>query len=101
VCLRATQLAADRVRWTVEDQLGRVFDRLEHEAAASEERRLEGERKRAEARLAWEDAMESARLRLVEHHRVTWLDRQLADAARVRSARSFVRAARQGIALAD
>jgi hypothetical protein len=38
--------------------------------------------------------MESARLRLVEHHRVTWLDRQLADAARVRSARSFVQAAR-------
>jgi hypothetical protein len=45
--------------------------------------------------------MEAARLRLVEHHRVNWLDRQLADAARVRSARSFVRAARQGNALAD
>ena len=68
----ATQLAADRVRWTLEDRLGRVFDRLEHEGAASEERRLEAERKRAEARPAWEDAMESARLRLVEHHRVTW-----------------------------
>jgi hypothetical protein len=38
--------------------------------------------------------MESARLRLVEHHGVTWLDRQLADAARVRSARSFMQAAR-------
>ena len=45
--------------------------------------------------------MEAARLRLVEHHRVNWLDRQLADAARARSARSFVRAARQGNALAD
>jgi hypothetical protein len=75
--------------------------RIDASEAAAEERRLEAERKRAKARLAWEDAMESARLRLVEHHRVTWLDRQLADAARVRSARSFVQAARQGDALAD
>jgi hypothetical protein len=63
--------------------------------------RSEAERKRAEAWLAWEDAMESARLRLVEHHRVTWLDRQLAAAARAGAAQSFVQATRQSVALSD
>jgi hypothetical protein len=29
----ATQLAADRVRWTLEDRLGRVFDRLASEVS--------------------------------------------------------------------
>jgi hypothetical protein len=40
----ATQLAADRVRWKLEDRLHRVFDRVDELALAEEARRREIER---------------------------------------------------------
>ncbi|MGA9762386.1 MAG: hypothetical protein WBQ14_08190 [Gaiellaceae bacterium] len=61
---------ADRSRWTVEDRLPHLLRELELEAAEAEGRRLAKEREEAERERQWEAAMERAKQRLVEDHRL-------------------------------
>lgn len=77
----------DRKRWTLEDRLGQVLRELETQAEEAEERRLQREREATEQQRQWEQAMATAKVRLVDDHRRTVLaDRvrawQEADAIR-------------------
>jgi hypothetical protein len=60
----------DRRRWTLEDRLPQLIRELETQAVEAEERRLAKEREEAERRRQWEAAMDRAKLRLIEDHRV-------------------------------
>ena len=60
----------DRKRWTLEDRLPQLMRELEIQAVEAEERRLAKEREEADRQRQWEAAMERAKLRLVEDHRV-------------------------------
>ena len=60
----------DRQRWTLEDRLPQLMRELETQAVEAEERRLAKEREEAERRRQWEAAMDRARLRLIEDHRI-------------------------------
>jgi hypothetical protein len=60
----------DRQRWTLEDRLPQLMRELENQAADAEERRLAREREEAERQRQWEAAMEQAKRRLVEDHRL-------------------------------
>ncbi|HLK16997.1 MAG TPA: hypothetical protein VKT78_19485 [Fimbriimonadaceae bacterium] len=60
----------DRQRWKLEDRLSNVLRELELEAAEAEERRLARERELAERQRQWEVAMERAKERYLEDHRV-------------------------------
>jgi hypothetical protein len=63
----------DRKRWRLENRLPHLLRELESQAAEAEERRLAKEREAAERQRLWEEAMERAKLRLVEHHRLAVL----------------------------
>lgn len=63
----------DRKRWTLEDRLPQLLRELETQAVEAEEQRLAKEREEAERQRQWEVAMERAKLRLVEDHRVSVL----------------------------
>lgn len=63
----------DRKRWTLEDRLPQLLRELETQAVEAEEQRLAKEREEAERQLQWEAAMERAKLRLLEDHRVNVL----------------------------
>ena len=63
----------DRKRWTLEDRLPQLMRELETQAVEAEEQRLAREREEAERQRQWEAAMERAKLRLVEDHRVSVL----------------------------
>jgi hypothetical protein len=60
----------DRSRWKLEDRLPNVLRELEVQALEAEERRLAREREQAERQRQWEAAMERAKRRLVEDHRL-------------------------------
>ena len=60
----------DRARWKVEDRLSNLLRELELQAVEAEERRLAREREQAERERQWEAAMEHAKRRLVEDHRL-------------------------------
>jgi hypothetical protein len=60
----------DRKRWTLEDRLPQLMRELETQAAEAEERRLAKEREEAERERQWEAAMDHAKRRLVEDHRL-------------------------------
>jgi hypothetical protein len=60
----------DRKRWTLEDRLPQLMRELETQAAEAEERRLARERDEAERQRQWEAAMERAKRRLTEDHRI-------------------------------
>lgn len=87
-------LASGGKRWALEDRLGRVFVRLEAEAAEVQarvhERALEEERAR-EARLR---DLEQARERYYVHKQVEWLREQVNRWDQVDRTRKFVTAAR-------
>jgi hypothetical protein len=63
----------DRKRWTLQDRLPQLLRELETQAVEAEEQRLAKEREEAERQRQWEAAMERAKLRLVEEHRVSVL----------------------------
>ena len=63
----------DRKRWTLEDRLPQLLRELETQAVEAEEQRLAKEREEAERQRQWEAAMERAKVRLVEEHRVSVL----------------------------
>jgi hypothetical protein len=69
---RFTSRAArgDRKRWTLEVRLPQLLRELETQAVEAEEQRLARERDEAERQRQWEVAMDRAKLRLVEDHRV-------------------------------
>jgi hypothetical protein len=60
----------DRKRWTLEDRLPQLMRELETQAAEAEERRLAEEREEAERERQWKAAMDHAKRRLVEDHRI-------------------------------
>ena len=60
----------DRKRWALEDRLPQVIGELETQAKEAEERRLAEEQARAERQREWEAAMDRARQRLIEDHRL-------------------------------
>ncbi|HEY3945625.1 MAG TPA: hypothetical protein VGL78_10390 [Solirubrobacteraceae bacterium] len=60
----------DRTRWKLEDKLPNLLGELEIEAVEAEERRLAHEREQAERQRQWEAAMERAKRRVVEEHRL-------------------------------
>lgn len=92
------KLAADGERWRLEDRLGHVLDGLEDRArqldaaaeahAAAEHERLERER------TDWEEAMQSARSRLIESNRIDHLADQIRRWDEANKIRTFVAAAR-------
>jgi|SRR5579872_3284198 len=59
----------DRTRWKLEDRLANLLRELELQAVEAEERRLARERELAEQQRQWEEAMQHAKLRLVDDHR--------------------------------
>ena len=61
---------ADRARWTLEDRLPHLLGELELQAAEAEERRLARQLEEEERQRQWEAAMEQAKRRLIEEHRV-------------------------------
>jgi hypothetical protein len=61
---------ADRTRWTLEDRLPQLLHELELQAIEAEERRLAREREEAERQRQWEAAVEDAKRRLVDEHRL-------------------------------
>jgi hypothetical protein len=63
----------DRKRWTLEDRLPQLLRELETQAVEAEEQRLAREREEAERQRQWEAAMDRAKRRLVEDHRVSVL----------------------------
>lgn len=60
----------DRQRWTLEDRLPQLMRELETQAVEAEKRRLAKEREEADRQRQWEAAMHSAKLRLIEEHRI-------------------------------
>lgn len=60
----------DRSRWTLEERLPHLLRELEIQAAEAEERRLAQPHEEAERQRQWEAAMEHAKRRLVEVHRL-------------------------------
>lgn len=60
----------DRSRWSLEERLPDLLRELELQAIEAEERRLAREREEAERQRQWEAAMERAKRRLVEDHRL-------------------------------
>jgi hypothetical protein len=60
----------DRKRWTLEDRLPQLMRELETQAVEAEERRLAKEREEAELQRQWEAAMDLAKRRFVEDHRI-------------------------------
>jgi hypothetical protein len=68
----------DRKRWTLEDRLPQLMRELETQAVEAEERRLAKEREEAERQRQWEAAMDRAKLRLVEDHRINVLRARVA-----------------------
>jgi hypothetical protein len=68
----------DRKRWTLEDRLPQLMRELETQAVEAEERRLAKEREEAERQRQWEAAMDRAKLRLIEDHRVNVLRTRVA-----------------------
>ena len=68
----------DRKRWTLEDRLPQLMRELETQAVEAEERRLAKEREEAERQRQWEAAMDSAKLRLIEDHRLNVLRNRVA-----------------------
>lgn len=96
------KLAADGVRWRLEDRLGHVLDHLEqqaHELDLQAERRAAAERERLQReRTEWEEAMCLARLRLVERNRVEHLSDQIHRCDEANRIRAFVTAVRSGAA---
>jgi hypothetical protein len=60
----------DRKRWKLEDRLPQLLRELETQAVEAEERRLAKEREEAERQRQWEAAMENAKRRLVDDHRL-------------------------------
>ena len=60
----------DRTRWQLEDRLPNLLRELELQAAEAEERRLAREREQAEQKRQWEAAMERAKRRLLDDHRL-------------------------------
>jgi hypothetical protein len=94
----ASPLAADRVRWKVEDRLGHVMDQLEQLAVVAEQRRLvraETQQHEAARRELEQQAAENAHLL---RERVRRLDEQIDRWERATRIRRFVDAARSGAA---
>jgi hypothetical protein len=60
----------DRQRWRLEDRLAQVLREAETQATEAEERRLAKAREEAELQRRWEAAMEDAKRRLHENHRL-------------------------------
>jgi hypothetical protein len=60
----------DHKRWTLEDRLPQLMRELETQSAEAEQSRLAKEREDAERQRQWEAAMDSAKRRLVEDHRI-------------------------------
>lgn len=67
----------DRKRWTLEERLPQLLRELETLAAEAEQRRLAREREEEERQRQWEQAMEHARVRLIDDHRIEVLRRRV------------------------
>lgn len=67
----------DRTRWTLEDRLPHLLRELEIRAVEAEQRRLAQQREEAERQQQWEAAMEHAKCRLLEDHRLEVLRNQV------------------------
>jgi hypothetical protein len=67
----------DRKRWTLEDRLPQLMRELETQSAEAEARRLAKEREDAERQHQWEAAMDRAKRRLFEAHRVDVLRKRV------------------------
>jgi hypothetical protein len=83
-------LAADRQQWKLKDKLATAFAKLTEE---SEEARLrDEERAREEKRpqVAWQDAMDAARLEYIDHKQAELLSDQLGRWRDARDPREFV-----------
>jgi hypothetical protein len=87
-------LATDRVRWRLDDRLGHALAELEARAGEFTRRAMEEQRRLEQRQLAWEQAMERARIRLVESHRADHLRRQVDDRRHASEIRALVAAAR-------
>lgn len=94
-------LAADRKRWTLDEKLPVVFEKLEHKAAEAEIRRQEQLRAEERRRREWEVEVAAARNRYFEQKRLEWLNDQLGRWRNCRDLREFIAAARQGHPLDD
>ena len=80
---------SDRKRWTLEDRLPQLMRELETQAVEAEERRLAKEREEAERQRQWEAAMERAKLRLIDDHRLDVLRRRVADWSEADAIRAY------------
>ncbi|MFG2402590.1 hypothetical protein [Streptomyces lydicus] len=69
----------DRQRWRLEDKLHQILDEVEHRARAEHEQHLNQQRKEEDTRRRWQEAMEQARITLLQDRRVKAL-REQADA---------------------
>ena len=87
-------LAADRVRWRLDDRLGHVLADLEARADEFKQRAMEEQRRLEQRQLAWEQAMDRARSRLVESHRADHLGKQVHNWRHASEIRALVAAAR-------
>lgn len=67
----------DRTRFTVEDRLPNLLWELELQAADAEQRQLEKEREQADRQRQWEAAMERAKQRLIDDHRLEILRKRI------------------------
>jgi hypothetical protein len=92
------KLAADGVRWQLEDRLGPVLDGLEQRSSelnAAAEARAAAERERLEREQSdWEEAMRSAQAQLIESNRVDHLTDQVDRWDKATKIRAFVSAVR-------
>lgn len=79
----------DRARWKLEDRLPHLMRELELQAVEAEERRLAAEREQAERQRRWEAAMERAKRRLVDDHRLQVLRERVRAWSEAEAIRSY------------
>jgi hypothetical protein len=96
-----SSLANDRQRWKVDDRLESVFTKLEERAAEMDARRIREEDKQIEAEIAWQEAMNKARVEFNIHRRAMWLSQQLRDYEESRAALGFIAEGRTQTSLSD
>jgi hypothetical protein len=89
----------DRSRWKLEDRLANLLHELEVQAVEADERRLAREREEAERQRQWEAAMERAKQRLVEEHRLEVLRNRVRAWQEAEAIRAYCEAieARHGV----
>jgi hypothetical protein len=79
----------DRSRWKLEDRLQHLLHELELQAIEAEERRLAREREEAERQRQREAAIEDAKRRLVEDHRLEALRKRVREWEEAEAMRAY------------